>query len=469
MTSDILSCIFDDKGKIDYPTFAEFAEKEFRPITFNGVLYIYNSKTHLYEKDTGSINKWAGGVLDDAVYASLFSHKTPVLGIKREIYKRVYDAGVIQGNLSPFNKFNGIPVNNGVLVFSEDGSTSLIDYTPDMLFDRKIPIDYDPKADHTAMLKVVSEWASGEDIMDLYQIPAQALVQSLPEYEPFKRAYLLVGQGNTGKSSYLTLLSKVFGEMNISGVSLQDISGRFNGSRLVGRYLNIKDDLQSMTVDSSETFKEFTGTRKHEVEMKYQHAFIGDIHCVHVFSCNKSPEIGEKLDCDDAFWNRWSVIKFHNVFDVRPGWMRETFTPENLKGFFKQVVEVASIIIREGNLQHEPNAADVKDSWKQDSSPILEFLELHTERGTSSFTIPKEELLTGFLRWVDDESETEVEKQDLLSRSPRSKRDLTQKMFRAGIDEARLGKKNPVEAYRGIRWKPGCRYAPTRTENSVIV
>jgi len=464
----ILSCIFDEAGKIDLVSLAGFVQTEFQPVTFNGVMYVYNEDTHLYEQDTGSVNQWVGNVLENASYAGLFSTKTPVLSIKKEIYRRVFDAGVIPGRISPFNKYPGVPVANGVIIFDEAGKVKLIDYTPEMLFTRQLPIDFDPNADHRPMLKVLSEWA-GEDVLTLYQIPAQSIVQSLPDFEPFKRAYLLTGQGNSGKSSYLALLQKMFGEMNISGVALQDLAGRFNGSRLFGKFLNVRDDLQSLTLDSSENFKEYTGSRKHEVEMKYQHPFVADIHAVHIFSCNKPPEIGEKLDFDDGFWNRWTVVKFQNNFAVRPGWMRETFTKENLQGFFKQVVEIAGLIISDGGLLYEPDPSQVKTMWKEDSSPLLEFLDLYTERGPASYMIPKDELLTGLFRWIDDTAESEGEKQDLLSRSPRSKRDLTQRLFREGIDEARVGKKNAVESYRGVRWKRGCCYAPSLTENGVLV
>ena len=42
----ILNCIFDEAGKVDLVSLAGFVQTEFQPVTFNGVMYVYNEDTH---------------------------------------------------------------------------------------------------------------------------------------------------------------------------------------------------------------------------------------------------------------------------------------------------------------------------------------------------------------------------------------------------------------------------------------
>lgn len=469
MSGDILDEIFDKKGEFDYLSFSGHVAQRFKPLTFNRTLYTYDPATSLYSEDSGTIEEWTQSILEDAVCGSLMSCKTPFAPIKKEALNRAYHHHVIPGKSSPFNKFNGIPVNNGVLVFDQTGKVSLTPYEPAMRFTHKLRINYRPEADPGPIDEILRQWVDEEDVNILYQLAAQSLIQGLPGHEPNKKAYLIQGETNGGKSTFLNLLEAVFGKENISGVSLDELPARFNKSSIAGKFLNVADDIQSVSIKNVENFKAITGRRSHEIEEKFKPRYVDDIHAVFCYTCNRPPIIEGVAETDDAFWSRWYLVRFPRTFPVIPGWHDEHFTEANIEGFFSQVVNTAAVMLQNGGKLLVPcDLSDVKYRWQHEASPIIEFLEEQTDRGTS-FSVDKDGLFEAFWRWVEAVEESEADKLDRRRRSPQTKTALSQALIRQGIEPSQMGR-NKTGVYKGIRLKLNSPYLSRKeTENSVLV
>lgn len=419
MSDNILEEIFDKKGEFDYYSFSGHVEKRFIPLTFNRTLYIYDPTTCLYSEDSGTIEEWTQSILEDAVDVGLISRKNPFAPIKKEALNRAYHYRVIPGKSSPFNKFNGIPVNNGVIVFDGSGKGTLTPYKSDMLFTHKLHINYRPEADPEPIDGILRQWVDEEDVNILYQLAAQSLIQSLPGHEPNKKAYLIQGETNGGKSTFLNLLEAIFGKDNISGVSLEELPARFNKSSIAGKFLNVADDIQSVSIKNVENFKAITGRRSHEIEEKFKPRYVDDIHAVFCYTCNRPPIIEGVAETDDAFWSRWYLVRFPRTFPVIPGWHDEHFTEANMEGFFSRVVSNAAAMLQNGGKLLVPcDISDVKYRWQHEASPIIEFLEEQTDRGTA-FTVDKDEFFEAYCRWVDAVEESDADKQDRRRREAR--------------------------------------------------
>lgn len=470
MSGNILDTIFDKKGQFDFLSFSGYVEKRFQPVTFNRTLYVYDPETSLYAEDAGGIEAWTQEILEDAVCISLMSCKTPFAPMKKEALSRATHHHVIQGKTSPFNQFAGVPVGNGVLIFDGSGKVTLTPYKADMLFTHKLRVNYRPDADPGPIDDILRQWVDPEDVNLLYQMAAQSLVQSLPDHEPNKKAYLIQGETNGGKSTFLNLLEALFGAENISGVSLDELPERFNKSSIAGKFLNVADDIQSVSIKNVENFKAITGRRSHEIEEKFKPRYVDDIHAVFCYTCNRPPIIEGVAETDDAFWSRWFLIRFPRTFPVVPGWYAENFTEPNLEGFFCRVVSTAAAMLQNGGkLLVSCDMADTKFRWQHEASPLIEFLEEQTDRGTS-FTVGKDEFFEAFWRWVDAVEEPEADKLDRRRRSPSTKTSMSQALIRQGIEPGQIGRKNKAGIYKGIRLKLNCPYLSKKeTENGVLV
>ena len=76
-----------------------------------------------------------------------------------------------------------------------------------------------------------------------------------------QRFLTLCGVGGTGKSVLIRLVEAAVGRENISNVSLQELSKRFNTSLLVGKLLNSCADLSAEMLDDAAVMKEAIGRR----------------------------------------------------------------------------------------------------------------------------------------------------------------------------------------------------------------
>ncbi len=106
-----------------------------------------------------------------------------------------------------------------------------------------------------------------------------------------RKAILLYGHGNNGKSILLHLLACLLGADNIAAVPLQRLGGddRFAPSVLVGKLANICGDVGPNSARDMSLFKQLTGGDPIYAERKGQQGFTFLCGAVPVFSANEYP------------------------------------------------------------------------------------------------------------------------------------------------------------------------------------
>lgn len=369
----------------------------------------------------------------------------------------------------PFNQCeNLLPVKNGVLRFDfDEEKVDLIQYDPKYLFTFKLPVVYDPQADPTPICNVIKgyvgqeereeESSSGKivktlysDIDLLYQIPAQAILQ-LTGSNTFKKAYLLQGDANAGKSTYLELLAALLGRENISNVSLQTmLNDRFALADLEGKILNCYDDLAEIPLNEGGMFKTVTGGYRQRIQRKGKQAYDADLKAVHVFTCNTAPEFSEKLKRDTAFWERWEFINFFNVFEVDPFFKAQTFTEENISGFLNGVLQRVFEIKKKGRLLVDSTVAEVREKWQFNADPLYRFIDaLFNPESKNVMYLDKEALLKLYERYCIDKGVDP-------GKIPKSVTGFTQLLYKYDIvdDQKTLVDKGRTKVYRvPYSWK----------------
>lgn len=322
----------------------------------------------------------------------------------------------------PFNEYgNIIPVENGLMKLDFDnGNIDLIPFNPEYKFNFKLPINYDPAADPEPLDKVVREYVDPDEIEGdngkgetikigysnvdlLYQIPAQAILQMVGA-ATFKKAYILQGDAHAGKSSYLELLSRVFGKATISDVSLQTlVTDRFALADLEGKLLNCYDDLADIPLREGGIFKTLTGKYHHRIQRKGKQGYNATIKAVHVYTCNIPPTFSDSIANDTAFWERWEFINFTNLFEIDPYFYDRVFTPDNLAGFFNTIIETAMKIKKKGRLLIDSAAGEAREKWQSNADPLYKFIEdQFAKESTKTIYLDKTEFLHTYTRYCND-------------------------------------------------------------------
>lgn len=427
-----------DKGHVNYDQLVEFIEWKYTPIFFNENFYLYVNGQY-YEDKNIKIQKDVYRKLKDENITK-YMKLEPII---REVVKRC-KAGYMKVGVFPFNKLASkcIPVKNHIIVIN--GEIHALPKSPVWGFTYALPINYDKNADVTKILKFLDDVTykgdekyieSKQDAELLIQIPAQALMQqtALP-------AYLLIGDGQNGKSTYINIISRLVGEFNVSNISLQDLTNdKYKVAELQGKLLNMHADLPSTALMSTGKFKNLTGEDAITIEKKYAHPWSFRNKAIMVFSANELPPV--IADNTLAFWRRLNLISFTRQFPKNDGFLNEITSDKNLSAFFNLILARIKII-KECGLTISKETSEIMDIWKQNSNSAYKFIKEKLEISPND-KIPKKDLLLTYSRFCNENKLTE-----------KSSFEFMKELEREGCTERKTTvNQETVRFVMGIKWK----------------
>jgi phage/plasmid-associated DNA primase len=464
----------DDDGSIiriatdiDHPAVCEYIKGRMFTISFNDTLYLYDDG--IYREDADDVNKIVVDILYD-----------------RDIRKgeRNTTADIIHAlkGMNTVTKYPFDPVGlviaveNGVVVIDIATRTvTLTENDPKYMLTYRLPVKYNKGADPATFLKVLREWVEEDDVRILLQIPSQAIIQYMRR-KTYKRNYLVQGEPNAGKSTFLDLLIKFFGgDKGKSMVPLCDICGtnRFCNATMVGKLLNIVDDMEDVKLDTANRFKKFTGSVEHQIEVKGKQPYQGIITCPHVFSCNAPPLYDDALKYDPAFWNRMEFVSFPYQFDkVGTEFQDKTFTPEFMSCVLNAVLETCMTILINDELVVNHTPEEVMERWGMLSDPLKMWIGSRFAKGTQT-TITTDYDKKGM--W-DDYSEFVETSKIAPKRRIQSPENFGRKLVGEGFLSTHIkmpnekGKSEDVRVYRSHHvWLGDLKKVKPRLEQSGII
>lgn len=421
-------CRINLNGRIllNYPAIAEYLHKEFHTIAFHPPegqphrLFIYDKKTGLYRQNSGDLESVINRILEisEASGSPIKDTKDILHLISSKNRQFSY----------PFNLQDGssiglVPVLNGVcrLDFNA-GRVSLIPHSPEHLWTFTLPVRYNPIAPADALIEVMKSWIGewtdeerqeekDEEISRpdkwklLLQIPAQGLLQFIMD-KTYKSSYIIVGEPNAGKSSYLTyLLPHFFGSNAVAGESLHKIvSDKFVTAELENKILNVFDDLSDAELGAVGQFKAFTGITRHTITRKHQGGYTGRIFCTHCFACNQPPKVPDSCLYDTAFWDRWTFIRFPFIHKKEPTFLTRLLTEENLSSFLTMTLAMMVSIRQKQALPFQMSVGEVMQLWMQKADPLAQFLEEMMREAAKVQDFDRELLFDAYCKWFDEQN-----------------------------------------------------------------
>lgn len=328
------ACLYqNDEGKYDIllVPFVDLIARIFKVVSFGNQIYI--CKDGVFGPDNGEIN---------AAIINLLNRLSQKCSQKRATsYVNEIRTRLLATNLFaeyPFNKrTNLIPVLNGVLAIDyASGKIRLVKHDHKNLFTYLIPVNFNSNADPTDILRILHDWM-GDLAWILIQVAAQCLLQS--QGKIYKKAYLILGKKDAGKSTYLDLLGKFFGDSLIARVDFQKLTGNnFALAQLEGKLINLADDQAAFQLKETGTFKRLTGTCMHDVEEKYKKGCTKFVNPVYIFAANTPPTLPKEDDVS-PFLERFEIITFDRKFKVNPDFAKFLTNPENLSAFLNLVLQ----------------------------------------------------------------------------------------------------------------------------------
>lgn len=417
--------------------FAHFLAWRYHAITYGSRIFLYREAEGVFSPDRGEVESETLAFLNETEIGITRgrSMKTAVQEVKVALKAgtRWLQVG------DPFNSDpTTIPCQNGVVRVGTD-AVSLEGYSPDLRLTFRLPITYDRLAPREEVIEVLQSWMEEKEMV-LVQIPAQALLQRAGT--TYKKSYIIEGETNTGKTTYVSLLEEFFfGPDVVSKVSFQRICyDRFAFPPMEHRIINIFDDLSAVTVKDAGTFKVLTGASRHSIERKGVDSYESVVNPVHCFTCNKPPKI---TNMEPAIIDRFYYLIFSVEKAKDTGWKERTFTPLFLSGFLNLIIEMMQVIVKDRGLPITQEPDDTERLWRAASDEVMATAIKHTDPDSKGFVVFKD-----FMRAVESVCRDAKKPIPTETRVGRALREMG---YSPIMPEVR-GKQ--VRAYRGIRWKP---------------
>jgi putative DNA primase/helicase len=237
-----------------------------------------------------------------------------------------------------------------------------------------------------------------------------------------QKAFLLVGEGSNGKSTFLNLLRNFLGEENTTGVPLQRFDkDKFAAANLHGKKANINSDLPDESMKKSSVFKQLTGEDKIYAEEKYEDPFDFYNEAKLIFSTNTLPQVE---DHTDAFYRRWIIIGFpyrftdkEDIFkDADPNLLKEiTEDKEEISGMLNWALKGLERLESQGDFTKAKTSWKTKEKWRKMNKPVSTFIREKVKINTSNY-IKKQKCYEKFLEYCKKEQIPSMSKMKFFNR-----------------------------------------------------
>ncbi len=295
-----------------------------------------------------------------------------------------------------FDAQPGVVVANGVL----DPETGEIgDWNSARLDTVQLPVAFDPEATCPRFTQFLRQVVSREDALALQEGVGYCLLKAMP----FHTAFLLWGDGDNGKSTFLGVVTALLGRDNVSGETLQSL-GRtdYATSSLVGKLANIAADLPAWPIKDAGVFKALVGNDLIRAERKYVDAFTFTNHAKLWFSANRVPRTEDE---STAYFRRWRIVPFLHTFgpdEVDPHLLEKLTTPEELSGILGWAVEGLRRLLKQGGFSDSPTVEETRDAYVRLSDPVAAFFEDRCLKDPDATPVTKDDVYEAYSSYCQE-------------------------------------------------------------------
>jgi len=261
----------------------------------------------------------------------------------------------------------------------------LTPHSPEFVFLHQIPHNWNSSAKCPKIQDFLKNTLQEKDIPLVHEFNGFCLYRKTF----IKKAVILVGEKDTGKTTFIKMNVAALGLSNTCSVALHKIcKDKFAASRLYGKLLNIYDDLPTQDIQDVGAFKVATGGGFVAGEKKFSDSFEFISYCKLLFACNKISRVNDSDD--EAFYSRWVIIQFLNNFGKDSGKMdynldEKLTTPSEMEGLLVLAVEGLKTLLKNGCFSTDETTEETKLFMEKNSNNISSFAYDYVERKENSY------------------------------------------------------------------------------------
>jgi putative DNA primase/helicase len=401
-------------------------EYDFITVKDSEQMLCYDDEKGVYENDAKKVVKQR---LEEMLRSHYSKHEV------REILARLSSGSYI--DREEFGQSGSqVCVGNGVLDI-ETGEFS--DFHPNYYFRSRLPVEYDPDADCPQFKSFLDDVCPDGKIPMLQEFVGYCLQPRMHH----KKALLLLGPTDAGKSVFLDVLEALFGTESTTSHSVQYLANnRWGEADLVGKIANIRHDLDSSAIENAGKIKELTAGDRVRAERKHEDPFFFQPRTKHIFSANQPP--ARSKEEDSGFWNRWLTVVFPETIprnEQDPRLTEKLTSEEELAGVLNWAVEGYQCLEAQGHFTNEPRPMENRRLWEQYGNSVERFVSQHLEREPSEY-VRKNKAYDAYKKFAKAEDMEVVTKHKFTSELKDKGASVGQRRF----DEER------ERVYTGFQW-----------------
>jgi len=351
-----------------FDKFAIFLKNNNHIVKINNQLHIYRDGVYVMGKI--------------AIEGAMIQHIPRLNRAKRtEVleYLNIY----IQENSVPDT--NLIAFKNGLYNIRSD---VFIPFSPEHIVTNKIRWNYNPTAYSKNMDEVLDRITCSDP--EIRSLMEEMIGYCFYRKNELRKAFVLIGDGSNGKSTFLSVIQSLLSEDNISSLDLKELGDRFKTAEMFGKLANIGDDIGDEFIANPAIFKKLVTGERISVEQKGRDPFEFNNYAKLIFSANDIPRIKDKTG---AVIDRLIIVPFNARFSVEKAGYKQ-----NIRGDLAGHDDVMEYLIVLGiaglkrilQAQKFTTSAKVQNEvndYKQRNNPILSFI---AEMNEEEFQIENE-------------------------------------------------------------------------------
>ncbi len=256
------------------------------------------------------------------------------------------------------------------------------DHNPNDYCSIQATYPYNPDATYTAWAKFIEDITMGDP-------RASEILQFFPGYVLFptcehEKIFIFSGEGGNGKTRYITILQRLFGEDNVSHVTPQGLLQPFQLIRLRASILNMAGEIKGNLAECEELMKQLSSGEPVSACFKGKDFVDFATRSKLAYATNKPLKSG---DTSDGLTRRFVMVDFKAKFvdDPDPNnpyerkkdiYILDTLTEElDSGGIFNWVYEGYKLLRAVGYFTETHDQAELIQDFKRASNPVLMFWE----------------------------------------------------------------------------------------------
>jgi len=261
-------------------------------------------------------------------------------------------------------------VKNGLLnIYTKE----LLPHRPSFISLIQYPVIYDPEAKAPIWEKCVAEWMSGPEQEDKIKLLKQFCGYCLSSSMLYDRALFMVGDGGNGKSTFIDTISMVIGPNATSHIDLESLYGQYGFKGLIGKRLNIIEEVHGNYYQSNKLKKLISGEQV-TIDIKYKDQFTFRPQTKFAFSVNLLPRVD---DTSTATERRILCVQFLNNYRTNPNLELRSnvgLLAQELPGILNWMVEGAIDLSNDKKFITTNEQLRMLDEYREENSSVEGFL-----------------------------------------------------------------------------------------------